>query len=448
MSLAEIKHKSLEVGEWLWGGVQGSFNDKLSIGQIVFDATLSAFPIAGEVTAVRDVIAQIIRMCKAPKLWQEIMEWVALLLPLLAIIPLLGGLLKGVGKLLMRVGKSAAEDREILKAIILLSNRLGHGDAVKFIKELDFTKYQGKLIEGLNTVCQRIDDTLRVISERLKSVLPKDALTEFADLRQSLLELRKQGGKMIPDAVKELNTRLKKIQAQLYSGEWHTVTTGTKNTTREAEARLTEHGGPVPHPKSKGYPQNKFEDYQHVDGWPNLAKKASYNNKTQKWENNETIEAFSGAIKARKLTGPKTVYRVFKVGENGKPSPWWTETLPKNAQEWREDFAVLDKFNKNSYFIKFEIPSGRELKIWEGKAAEQFDKKAGQFLGGGGMQFFIDWPADLKAAIEKLPNLATGWGKTANKYGYEMATNAKNGATIDRLATSEYASKKIATGTK
>jgi hypothetical protein len=447
MSDAEKKRSSLSVGEWLWGAVQGSFNDKLSVGQIVFDATLSAFPIAGELTAARDVIAQLIRMCKSPKLWEEVLEWVMLLLPLLAIVPLFGGLLKGVGKLVMRVGKSAAEDKEIFQAIIQLCNRLGHGDAVKFIKELDFAKYQSKLIEGFNDVCKRIDDTLRVISDRLKSVLPKDVLAEFADLRESLAKLKERGSKMIPEGLKQLNAKLKQIQGQLYSGEWHTVTTGTKNTTREVEARLVEQGDkPRPRPKSKGYPQNKFEDYQHVDGWPDLRARK----KIDKLGviHCETIEAFSGAIKARKLTGPKTVYRVFKVGENGKASPWWTETMPKNAQEWREDLAVLDEFNKNSYFIKFEIPAGRELHVWEGHAAEQFDKELGQFLGGGGMQFFIDWPADLKAAIEKLPNMATGWGKTTKKYGYEMATNAKNGATVDKLATGEYAAKKLVTGSK
>lgn len=447
MSVADIKRYSLEVGEWLWGAVQGGFNDKLSIGQIVFDAVLSAFPIAGEVTAARDVIAQLIRMCKAPRLWQEVMEWVALLLPLLAIIPLLGGLLKGIGKLLMRVGKSAAEDREILQAIIQLCNRFGHGNAVKFIKQLDFTQYQGKLVEGFNTVCQRIDDTLRVVSDRLQSVLPKEALEEFADLRQALSRLRELGSRMIPEAVKELNARLKVIQAQLYQGEWHTVQSGVRNTTREAEARLVEHGGPIPHPKSKGFPQNKLEDYEHVDGWPDL-RKFKKNIDGTRQSKYPDIEAFSGPLRAATIKGPKTVYRVIRPGRNGKSSAWWMESMPANAQEWREGLAVLDNFNLNNFYIKFDIPAGRELKAWKGKAAEQINERTGQFLGGGEMQLFIDWPADLKTAIERLPALSTGWGKTTKKYGYEMATDAKNDAEVQKLADHEYASKQAKTGTK
>ena len=161
----------------------------------------------------------------------------------------------------MRVGKNAAEDREILQAIIKLCNRLGEGNAVKFIKELDFSKYQGKLIEGFNTVCQRLDNTLRKLGESLKSVMPKEVLRELEDLHLALAKLKELGSDMIPKGIKELNARLKKIQAQLYSGEWHSVEAGAKNTTREAEARLAEQSGPVPHPRSKGYPQNKFEDY-------------------------------------------------------------------------------------------------------------------------------------------------------------------------------------------
>jgi hypothetical protein len=139
---------------------------------------------------------------------------------------------------------------------------------------------------------------------------------------------------------------------------------------------------------------------------------------------------------------------VLKPGRNGKASPWWTEVMPPNAQEWREGLAVLDDFNLNNFFIKYEIPPGQTLNVWEGKAAEQFNDKTKQFLGGGGMQVFVEWSADMKAAIEKLPALSSGWGKTIKKYGYEMATNAKNKVNVDKLANSEYASKKPPTESK
>jgi hypothetical protein len=245
-----------------------------------------------------------------------------------------------------------------------------------------------------------------------------------------------------------LNTRLRNLQQLAYSGERHSIAPGSKNITRESEVRLSEQGGPPTHPLSKGFHKNKFEDYVPKEGWPNLLARANYDTDKKIYTKITVIEAFSGPIKAKTLPAGTTLYRVLKVPDNDKISPWWTETLPKNAQEWREGLAVLDKFNKNTTYIKYTIPEGRQLNVWEGKAAEQFDEEAQQFLGGGGIQLFIEWPAEMKAVIDKLPVLANGWGKTIKKYGYEMATNAKNKVNVDKLANSEYASKKPPTESK
>ena len=56
-----------QVGEWTGGGLQGEFNQKMTLGQIVFDAILSMFPVVGEATAVRDLIAIILRMINNEK---------------------------------------------------------------------------------------------------------------------------------------------------------------------------------------------------------------------------------------------------------------------------------------------------------------------------------------------------------------------------------------------
>lgn len=440
MSTAEFKRDALDVAEWLFGAISGGFNHKQTIGQVVFDATLSAFPIAGELTAGRDLTAQLIRMSKDPALRKEALEWVTLLLPLLAIVPIVGGLLKGIGKLLMGVGKSAAEDREILRAIIKLCNKIGRGDAIRYVKELDFNKYRQPLIDGFGSVCQRLNDALRYLSDKMKNVLPREAIDEFNALREQLDKLQRLGAHMIPQAVRDLNARLKRIQTLLYSGEWHTVQSGTRNVTREAEARLVEEGSPHVKPKGKGWPQNKYEDYKHVEGWPDLRKRA-YRDKEGKWHA-ESIEAFSGPLIARTVKGPKTVYRVLKPTRNGKASPWWMENMPANGQEWREGLAVLDNFNINNFFIKYDIPAEAELRVWEGHAAEQVNIETGQYLLGGSNQLFIEWPKEMADAIGKLSAFSTTWGKTTKRYGYESATDAKNVARVEELGKAEYASKR------
>ncbi|HEX7647435.1 MAG TPA: hypothetical protein VF450_08510 [Noviherbaspirillum sp.] len=441
MSAAEFKRHALDVADWLWGAVSGGFNERQTTGQIAFDAVLSAFPIAGEMTAARDVIAQLIRMCRMPERCKEVLEWVALLLPLLAIVPLFGGLLKGIGKLLMRVGRSAAEDREVLQVIIQLCNRLGQGDAVKFIKELDFGKYRQPLIDGFNDICGRLDKALQYLQEKMKSVLPREAIEEFAFLREQLAGLQRMGSRMIPQAIKDLNDRLARIRALVVSGDLHTIVPGKKAVVRESEARLVEESGPHIPPKGKGWPKNSFEGYHHVDGWPDLRKRAKRDPDTKKMICAE-IEAFSGPLIPNTLKGPTTVYRVMKPGKIGKASPWWTETLPPNSKEWREALAVIDKWNLNNFFIKYDIPPGVELKVWEGRAAEQMQQTTGQYLPGGAMQLYIEWPKDLVQVIEKLPALSTGWGKTTKRYGYQLANEAGAGAQVEKLSKSEYASKK------
>lgn len=118
MSWGEFKAAANEVGNWLWGTAQGGFNHKQSIGQILTDAVISMFPIAGEVTAARDAIAVGLRLAEYPEKRNEVLEWVALVLPLLAIVPLFGGALKGIGKLLLKAGKNIDEDRKILEACV------------------------------------------------------------------------------------------------------------------------------------------------------------------------------------------------------------------------------------------------------------------------------------------------------------------------------------------
>jgi hypothetical protein len=167
MSWGEFKAASNEVGNWLWGSAQGGFNEKQTIGQIVTDAVISMFPIAGEVTAARDVIASGLRLAQYPEKRTETLEWVGLVLPLLAIVPLLGGALEGIGKLTLMAGKNVDQDKKILEACVWLLNRIGEGNALKFIRELDLTKYAVPNKKGAKEVIQRTGDGITYVQASL-----------------------------------------------------------------------------------------------------------------------------------------------------------------------------------------------------------------------------------------------------------------------------------------
>ena len=129
-------------------------------------------------------------------------------------------------------------------------------------------------------------------------------------------------------------------------------------------------------------------------------------------------------------------------GDNYKVSPWWTDTLPPNAKMWREGSAVLNKFNKNTYYIKYEIPAKQELKAWKGHAAEQFDGDARQYLPGGEYQLFIELPPDIAKQVDALPLLSTRWTDAEARYGFDNAHDLAHDVRTETLGKYEIETKK------
>lgn len=135
-----------ETGNWLGGALKGEFNDKATLGQIVFDAVISMFPVAGEATAVRDLIAIITKMVEDNKEVQKILNWIGIILCLLPIIPIFGGVLKGIGRLLITVIKDASKVAEVATAILAFLRKMGYGNPIKFIDKLKFSQYQATIL--------------------------------------------------------------------------------------------------------------------------------------------------------------------------------------------------------------------------------------------------------------------------------------------------------------
>ena len=446
VSDTEIKRWALDASDWMWGTVQGAFNEKQTTSQIIVDAVVGMIPLVGDATAARDLIAVGSRLASQPEKREEVTEWVLLIIFIFALIPVVGGVIKGVGRLLLRMGKDAAENQKLLQEIIGFLNRINHGDSLKFFRELDIGKYQSQLINKFNAFADKLVEALTAIKTKLDWFISKDMRRSIDTWITQFTELKRLGGKMIPQAVKDLNQRLKMMQQVVYQAEWHTVYPGVKNVTREHEARLVE-GGPKLKPKKVGWKKNTLADYEHVDTWPDLRLKTKEDSVTGK-KTYTAIAAFSGPLTNETLTG-QTIYRVLRPkgvdgGKNYKDSPWWSETLPPNAKVWREELGVLDEFNKNSYYIKYEIPAGDKhaLKAWKGRASEQFDAATGQSLPGGGYQLFVDFPPDIAKQIEALPLIPTKWGETEARYGFDNAPDLAHDVRTEKLGKYEIETKK------
>jgi hypothetical protein len=468
----EAKRISLEVTGWLWGTVKGCFNRKMTTSQIIVDAIIGVIPVVGDVTAVRDLIATVIGLVKDPERRKEVMEWVLLVILILALIPLAGGVVKGVGRLVMREAKTVAESRGLLKEIITFLNRMGTGNAVKFIKELEILKYERQVVREFGNLMDRFILVFEKIESKMGRLLPEEMKNLLAFYKKGVKELKELGSKMIPEAVKELDKRLKSLQKMIYEGEWVGIKGEGKSVTREAEARLVEGRAARAAERKMKFPQNvalesKKGDiakiYKPKPGWPDLQK---YPDKvTGAYKD---IEAFSGAIEAKVLKGPYEMTRYFDL-EKAKPTgAWWHPQGTKftNAKDWRHDAAVLDSWNKDGFRTICQVPPGAELHGWEGLVSGQFEKASGQFLEGGGKQVYVDLglsAADREALLRAAKSGAsdykasnglvfkfekTGWTDSVGIYGFGASIRDVTVAGVESLGRHERETKVVLGGTR
>lgn len=412
MSRSSIAEAVNDVGDWLWGLIQGNFNEQQTTSQLIVDAIIGMIPVVGDVTAVRDLTASIISMVEHPEKREQWTEWAGLVIGCFALIPVAGGVIKGVGKLLLRVGKNAAEHQEIFKAIIKLINRFGEGDAVNWFKKLDLNKYTGEIRGKFNEMLDRIDGVLLGVAKKFSLILPDSMLARMKAVREALKDLRARADKMIPQAIKELHARLELLQKHIHAGEWETIPSSLKSLSREGEARLVTTIKPADKAFTKGtmpHPPTKKGMYKHAKGWPDLRELPF-----------DAIGSFSGKIKPTLLKPGTKIRRVVPPGDKSKNAgAYWmfAKDFPKTGEAWRKDCAVLERWSGNGAYVEYTVPPPG-LKVWEGKIASQIDtdktsKTYGQYLPGGSTQLYIDFNqaenALMKKSVLKKEQVPTNW---------------------------------------
>jgi len=428
LSWARFKALAAESGEWVWGTAKGAFNEKASISQILVDAVIGMIPLVGDATAVRDIIAVIMRMIDQPKKREEVWEWVLLIVLIVALIPVIGGVVKGAGRIVIKVAKHADTLTAAARAahlasgareIITFLNRIGTKNAEKWFLALKMSDHQAKLLERYNKLLDVMNDVLVQSRRRFGSMLPASVAQRIDGLRHGIATLKQLGGRMIPRAVREFDQRLREIQAFIHSGgqttsrmAQHQIAKGPRTVTRAQEARLIENGAAPVRSRRGGWKKNAADAtdpksyaavYHPAPGYPDLTA-FKLDGKCP------DICAFSGKIVNRQLKPGESTYRFFgpeglthqtKVGESYAGGAWWgVGAPPKNAKEWREKAAVLDEWNRDGFMVVGTVMPKRNVKAAVGTISEQSGKKIpGQYLPGGGMQAVVGLPKSTKDAL-------------------------------------------------
>lgn len=440
--VAWFKETSLETGQWIWGTLQGAFNEKQTIGQILVDAVIGMVPLVGDVTAVRDLIAVSIGLAKEPKKRESVTEWLFLVILLFALIPVIGGVIKGVGRLALRVTTKAAENVETLGDVIKFLNRVGEGDAVKWLNKLNVVEYQAQLIDKMNGFCQTMITAInQILKARVGRMLPERWQADLIRVRDGFAALQPLASKMIPQALKELDAKLRVLQALVYKGEIHTLATGTgrAEVRREAEAYLIERplrdapkqGTRFPSLHAEALHEDRLRRKYSKAGYPDLL---GYKGKSPAFGDERVftnIASFSGEItakSAREMAG-STIFRAFGNETALATNPggswaaggfWGYQKVPGNAEEWRQRSAVLDEWNGNGFLVVLHLPEDLAIRMpgtnaWHGKIAEQFGSEiSAQYLQGGGEQVIINLDDMLKSELNRIGEQVKSSGRSAS----------------------------------
>jgi hypothetical protein len=482
LSPKEFKSVATDVGQWLWGTVQGAFNEKQSVSQIITDAVIGMIPLVGDVTAVRDLIAVGSGIATDHKKREEKMEWVLLVILVFALIPVIGGVVKGVGRLSLRATRVAASDSkalaEIANDIVQFLNRVGHKNADAWFKSLNVLSHQAEILSKFRAFCDTIIVSIYRCLVRFRHLLPQSLIARMEQLQHAFEQLKALGERMIPVALKELHEQLAKLQKYVHSGgrpvpsraEVMYAQTGQKTITYAEEARILEDKIPKRVRRAGPHQQNmaSVEEenaiaklYKHEPGFPDLLKVRSEDGSYY-----PAIAAASGRISNEMLSGV-TLFRSFgpegfthtvRVGRTNPAGIYWGIGYPPVAVEkWRGPWAVLDEFNRNGMLSIVHYPDHIKVPACVSTVSEQFSKKiSGQYLEGGARQAVIEHDKQVVDLINdlaksgggkaSLPNgvtvevRASGWAKPNETVGYDEIV-IPHASVVERLGVTEKQSK-------
>jgi hypothetical protein len=443
LSTKEFKLFTVEVGQWMLGVVKGSWNEKMSVSQIIADAVIGMIPVVGDVTAARDLIAVATGLATDEEKRSHTMEWVLLVIFIFALIPVFGGVIKGVGRIALRATEIALEDAvaaaKIAEEVVAFLNRIGHKNAQLWLKTLDLIKYESVILEKFRTFCDVIILAIGRFVLCSHLLLPQSFIARLEALSAGFTKIKALGESKIPESLKQLHETLERLQKFIHSGgapassraATMTAQTGQKTVSYVEEARAIESGAAKKIVRAGKYKQNlagvdKLSDirkvYQRQPGYPDLMSRietATVGGTEIKYY--PLIAAAHGPIKNEMIEG-QTLFRSFgPKGEThgvpvGASNPigqcWGIGRPPRTAKEWREYYAVLDEWNRNGWISMVHIPAGVKVPACTSTVSEQFSKKiAGQYLEGGGKQAVIEafFEKDIMDAANAL--YARGGGK-------------------------------------
>lgn len=435
--------------EWIWVVIQGDFAEDQSAAQIATGTVISMVPFVDQLCDIRDVVAN----CR--KISQEddnALNWFALAITLVGLVPVLGSLAKGCLKILLNGARKAVvtgavktlngsvwlATRPFVEAsIVKLNQHLASPPVRKTLtalkidnvykhlahktRELKAKTNADTLVRAFNTVIGPLRQ-LAELMERWGSAAMK---TQVGQLLTTVQIVRDKAHRKLGEVAQPLQDMLERIARRLEVEADLTYRTHTnalnphayRRPGLEAETAALRADLPSWVRAQRKPPKRALEECPAIpEGYPDISDASSRYGLEQSFRTFHTLEPVP-------LLPGTVLYRVIDPNSADNRICWMRKEefdLLKNKADWRDRFAVWANWNGNGEFVTYTVPPGKPLKVWEGETASQMlkdnadnpvkaDDKGNYFwTAGGGRQIVLD-PADLDAAHlgRRQP---TNWG--------------------------------------
>ena len=235
--------------DWLKSVFFGEFSDHRPLSAVAADMLVSFIPGVVIVTSARDAVAVILRLASHPEKREELMEWVLLSACLIVIaLPvamaaggaaaagvgaIVGGLAGSeLGAALRAVMLMLIKEASKLVELILFLQKFIKGDILKFLRSIQFAKYEKPLMQAMNNIIGKLVGISKALHTHLKSLQYFDSvkatIVTLVEWEKRFYAVQQDALKQVPKALAELDARLAKVVAQTAPKEAHTVAAGVQ----------------------------------------------------------------------------------------------------------------------------------------------------------------------------------------------------------------------------
>ncbi|MGM9487333.1 hypothetical protein [Ideonella sp. YS5] len=392
------------------------------MGQIGFDTVVCLVPGVDTVMDIRDLIAAIIAIARAPT---SGMAWFSLVLTLVGFLPELGSVAKGVVLIVFVKLRPLIKDIDDLThaskmvkhldeafdaALPEIVSYLRHPKVQQFLTKAgvpDVVKWVSASVAKaaaavdtakLKALFDKSAQNVKDILNDLRPLLPDSAAARIKEVTDGILTVQRGFSRAVDSYMEPLRAMLRRLAERLDELHWVAY---SQQMNKGWIAPLSEQGAKrliakhqpewVKTKRPVLFEQLDPDDFRKEPAYVNgLAKGAPELGDSE-------IKSFAAGVKSRPLRDGETLYRVVDPTSGSLSTCWITESVwkeinanPEKARAiWRSRLAVKPDWNQNGTYVKFTYNKARDgdITVWEGTTSMQWlgepDKVEQGFLEGG-----------------------------------------------------------------